>query len=57
MSLWLFNVYYDGVMKEVKMWKGRRAVTFLEDEIEWTLPTLLYADDLVLCGETERTRK
>ena len=34
---WLFNA----VMKEVKM--GR----------EWRLPGLLYADDLVLCGELE----
>ena len=27
----LFNVYVDGVMKEVKMEMGRRGVRFLED--------------------------
>ena len=31
MSPWLFNVYMDGVMKEVKMEMGRRSVRFLED--------------------------
>ena len=44
MSPWLFNVYIDGVMKEVKMGMGRRGLS---------LPGLLYADDLVLCGESE----
>ena len=56
MSPWLFNVYMDGVMKEVKMGMGRRGVSFLEDEREWRFPGLLYADDLVLsegdCGPT-----
>ena len=52
-SPWLFNVYMDEVMKEVKMRMGRRRVSFLEDEREWRLPGLLYADDLVLCGELE----
>ena len=41
MSLWLFNVYMGGVMKEVKMMgMGRRGVSFLEDrrvEIAWPL--------------------
>ena len=50
-SLWLFNVYMDGLMKEVKMGMGRRGMRFLEDEREWRLPGLLYADDLFLCGE------
>ena len=40
-------------MKEVKIGLGRRGATFLEDGREWTLPGLLYADDLVLCGESE----
>ena len=31
MSPWLFNVYMDGVMKEVKMGMGRRGGSFLED--------------------------
>ena len=40
-------------MKEVKMGMGRSGVSFLEDEREWRLPCLLYADDLVICGELE----
>ena len=28
---WLFNVYMDGVIKEVKIEVGRRRVRFLED--------------------------
>ena len=36
-----FNVYMDAMMKEVKMGTGR-------------LPDLLYADDLVLCRESEK---
>ena len=50
---WLFNVYMNEVMKEVKMGMGRRGVRFLEDGREWRLPGLLYAHDLVLCGESE----
>ena len=50
-SPWLFNVYMDGVMKKVGM--GRRGVSFLEEGREWRLPGLLYADDLVVCGESE----
>ena len=51
MSPWLFNVYMDGVMKEVKM--VRRRVRFLEDGREWRLTGLVYADELVLCDESE----
>ena len=47
MSTWLFNVYIDGVMV------GRRGVGFLEDGREWSLPGLMHADDLVLCGESK----
>ena len=35
------------------MGMGRRGVRFLEDGREWSLPDLLHADDLVLCGELE----
>ena len=48
MSPWLFNVYMDGVMKEVKMGMERKGVSFLEDEREWRLPGFLYANDLIL---------
>ena len=53
MSHWLFNVYMDGGMKGMKMGMERRGVRFLEYGREWRLPGVLYAGDLVLCGETE----
>ena len=43
---WLSNSYMDAVMKEVKMRIGRRGES-------WGLAGLLYAYDLVLCGESE----
>ena len=39
------------------MGMGRRGVSFMEDGIEGRLPVLLYADDLVLCGESEEDLK
>ena len=57
MSLWLFNVYMDGVIKELKMGMGRRGVIFLEDGRGCKLPGLLYADDLVLRGKSEEDLK
>ena len=53
MSPWLFNVYMDGVMNDVKMRMGRRGVSFLEDGREWRLLSFLYADDLVVRGDSE----
>ena len=53
MSPWLFNVYMDRVMKELKMGMGRRGMRFQEEVREWRLPSLLYAGGLVLCGESE----
>ena len=53
MSPWLFNVYMDVVRKELKMGIERRGVRFLEEGREWRFPDLLYADDLVLCCESE----
>ena len=40
-------------MKEVEMEMGRRGGRFLEEGREWRIPNVLYADDLVLCGESE----
>ena len=53
MSPWLFNVYMDEVMKEVEMGMEKLGVRFLEDGREWRLPGLLYADGLIICGESE----
>ena len=53
MSPWLFNIYIDAVMKEVKMGMGRRGVGFLEEGKEWRLPGFLYVGDLALYVESE----
>ena len=52
MSPWLFNVYMDVVMEIARM-----GVKRLEDNREWKLLGFLYADDLVLCGESEEDLK
>ena len=51
MSPWLFNVYIDKVM-ELKMEMGKRGVRFQEEEESGDC--MMYADDLVLCGESEK---
>ena len=43
LSLWLFNVYMEAMVNEEDGNKER----------EWLLLVLLFADDLVLCGELE----
>ena len=43
----------DAVMEKVKKGMGMRRVRFQEEEREWRLPGLMYADDLILCGESE----
>ena len=39
------------------MGMGRRGVRFQEEGREWRLPVLLYAEDLVLSGESEEDLK
>ena len=41
----------------MKMGMGKRGVRFLNEVREWRLPGLLYADYLVLCGESEKDLK
>src|SRR5678815_5371946 len=53
MSPWLFNLYMDRVMKELEMGVAGKGVRMMENGREWRVPYLLYADDLVLCGESE----
>ena len=54
---WLFTVYGDAVMKEMKSWMGRMGVRFLENGREWELSGLLYTDDLVLYRESAEDLK
>src|SRR5678815_2244244 len=55
MSPWLFNLYMDGVMKEFEVGMAGNVVRMMENGDEWRVPYLLYADDLVLCGESEES--
>ena len=53
MSPWLFNIFMDGVMKEVKMRIRNEGAGLMKDGIEWKIPACLYADDAVLFAESE----
>src|SRR5678815_4994791 len=55
MSPWLFNLYMDGVMKELEEEVIGKRDRLMENGREWRVPYLLYADDLVLCGESEES--
>ena len=57
MSPWVFDVYVDAVMKGVKMGMERMGMRFMEKRREWRLPSFLYADVLVLCGESAEDLK
>ena len=48
---WLFNVYMEAEMKEVKMGMGKRGVRFQEYGGECRLLSLFYVDDVILCGQ------
>ena len=58
MSPWLFNLFMDAVMKEVREKAGDVGVT-LQDEkenTEWKVDWLMFADDTVLLGEEKLER-
>ena len=55
--LGFFYLYMDAVMKEVKRVMRKMRVRFSEEEREWRLPSLLYADKLVLFIEIEEGLK
>ena len=41
----------------LKFGMGKRGVRFQEEGREWKLPGLLYANGLVLCGESEEDQR
>ncbi len=53
MSLWFFNVYMDGVMKELSM-RTQEGVDLMLNGRRLKVPTCLYADDAVLFAESEQ---
>ena len=55
MSPWLFNVYMDGVVREVEVRaKGKGAELFREDGSRWEISQLLFADDTALVADQKR---
>ncbi len=53
MSPWLFNIYMDGVMREVKGKVGKVGVRMYDEGRTWVLNSILFADDMVLIAESE----
>ena len=54
MSPWLFNIYMDGVVREVKVRILGRGLGMRErNGCEWEVSQLLFADDTALVASTE----
>ncbi len=53
MSPWLFNIYMDGVMREVKGKVGEVRVRMYDEGRNCVLNSVLFADDTVLVAESE----
>ncbi len=53
MSPWLFNIYMDGFMREVKGEVGEVGVRMYAEGRKWVLNSILFADDTVLIAENE----
>jgi len=54
MSPWLFNVYMDGVIREMKAKLGKVGAKLNVEGEDWWLITSLFADDSVLMAESEK---
>ena len=55
MSPWLFNLYTDGVVREVNAQGLCRGLKLVDGtDSEWELNQLLFADDTVVVADSER---
>ena len=55
MSPWLFNLYTDGVVREVNARALGRGLKLVDgNDNEWELNQLLFADDTVVVADSER---
>ena len=56
MSRWLFNLFMDTAMKEVREKAGDVGVTLRDERrnIEWKVDWLMSADGTVLLGDIEK---
>ena len=58
MSPWLFNMYMDGVVREVySRVNGMGVKMRVDGEREWVLSQLLFADDTALVAESAEQLK
>ena len=58
MSPWLFNVYMDGVVREVKAEMLKNGVKLRMNGREWEIGLLLFADDTALVADSsEKLRR
>ena len=57
MSSWLFNLFIDAAMKEVREEAGDVGVTLRDERrnTEWNVDWLMFADDTLLFGDNEDT--
>ncbi len=53
MSPWLFNLYMDGIIREMKAKVGDFGVEMFVIGGKWLLNIILFADDAVLVAENE----
>ena len=53
MSPWLFNLYMDGVIREMKARAGNVGVELCTNGDKWVVNTILFADDTVLIAKSE----
>ncbi len=57
MSLWLFNLYMDGVIREIEAKVDDVGVEMCVNGGKWVLNTILFADDTVVTAEVRVTCK
>ncbi len=54
MSPWLFNIFMDGCMREVKAKVGKLGAGLKMNGMGWSVTACLFADDTALLAESER---
>ncbi len=54
MSPWLFNIFMDGVIREIKAKIVNIGIEMRIDNAKWKISTKLFADDTVLLAESEK---
>ncbi len=53
MSSWLFSIFMDGCMREMKAKVGKVGARLKLNGVDWAVAACLFADDTVLLAESE----